>query len=181
MRRSAEGKQVDPRRWPSWWAAREGVQFILACHPQGDGKERLFTSAIGAGWIHHKTGDQVIVALNIAAVGEALRSGIKAGFDPRTIYEASGAGWRVVRVLDAKAPMTWRSRLFRPGFKLKLHHKDLTNALAAGRDRRAAPLSSLVQQILVSLINEGKGEDDHSAIATFFEKVAHVEIKSRQG
>jgi 2-hydroxy-3-oxopropionate reductase len=56
----------------------------------------------------------------------------------------------------------------------------LNNALTTARDLGVPlPLTSLVQQILVSLIIDGKGENDHSAIATFFEKMARVEIRSR--
>jgi 2-hydroxy-3-oxopropionate reductase len=71
-------------------------------------------------------------------------------------------------------------RNFKAGFKIKLHQKDLNNALSTGKDLGVPlPLSSLVQQVLVSLVNEGRGEDDHSAIATFFEKMARVEIRSK--
>ena len=70
-------------------------------------------------------------------------------------------------------------RNFKPGFKIKLHHKDLHNALSTGKDLGVPmPLSSFVQQVFVSLITEGKGEEDHSALATFFEKIAKTEIKS---
>ena len=144
------------------------------------GKTIVRVGSIGAGGFT-KLVNQIIVALNIAAVGEALTLGVKAGLDPQTIHQAIRGGLAGSTVLDAKAPMIM-ARNFKAGFKIKLHQKDLNNALATGRDLGVPlPLSSLVQQILVSLINEGKGEDDHSAIATFFEKVAHVEIKSRQG
>jgi 2-hydroxy-3-oxopropionate reductase len=70
-------------------------------------------------------------------------------------------------------------RNFRPGFKIKLHHKDLQNALSTAKDLGVPiPLTGLVQQLFISLMTEGKGEEDHSALATFFEKIAHVEIKS---
>ena len=144
------------------------------------GKTIVHVGSIGAGGFT-KLVNQIIVALNIAAVGEALTLGVKAGLDPQTIHQAIRGGLAGSTVLDAKAPMIM-ARNFKAGFKIKLHQKDLNNALATGRDLGVPlPLSSLVQQILVSLINEGKGEDDHSAIATFFEKIAQVEIKSRQG
>jgi 2-hydroxy-3-oxopropionate reductase len=142
------------------------------------GKTIVHVGRIGAGGFT-KLVNQIIVALNIAAVGEALTLGVKAGLDPQTIYQAIRGGLAGSTVLDAKAPMIM-GRNFKPGFKIKLHQKDLNNALSAGKDLGVPlPLSSLVQQILVSLINEGKGEDDHSAIATFFEKIAQVEIRSR--
>jgi 2-hydroxy-3-oxopropionate reductase len=71
-------------------------------------------------------------------------------------------------------------RNFKAGFKIKLHHKDLQNALSTAKDLGVPlPLSSFVQQVFLSLMTEGKGEDDHSALATFFEKMAKVEIKSK--
>ena len=123
--------------------------------------------------------NQIIVALNIAAVGEAFTLGVKAGFDPQAVYQAIRGGLAGSAVLDAKAPMIFQ-RNFKPGFKIKLHHKDLHNALSTAKDLGVPlPLSSFVQQILVSLMVEGKGEEDHSALATFFEKMAMVEIKSK--
>jgi 2-hydroxy-3-oxopropionate reductase len=103
---------------------------------------------------------------------------MKAGLDPQTIHQAIRGGLAGSTVLDAKAPMII-GRNFKAGFKIKLHQKDLANALSTGKDLGVPlPLTSFVQQILVSLIVEGRGEDDHSAIATFFEKMAKVEIKS---
>jgi 2-hydroxy-3-oxopropionate reductase len=142
------------------------------------GKTIVHVGSIGAGGFT-KLVNQIIVALNIAAIGEALTLGVKAGLDPQTIHQAIRGGLAGSTVLDAKAPMIM-ARNFKAGFKIKLHQKDLNNALATGRDLGVPlPLSSLVQQILVSLISEGKAEDDHSAIATFFEKIAQVEIRSR--
>lgn len=141
------------------------------------GKNIVHVGEIGAGGFT-KLANQIIVALNIAAVGEALTLGVKAGLDPQTIYQAIRGGLAGSTVLEAKAPMII-GRNFKPGFKIKLHQKDLSNALSTGKDLGVPlPLSSLVQQVLVSLVNEGKGENDHSAIATFFEKIAGVEIKS---
>jgi len=141
------------------------------------GKTIVHVGKIGSGGFT-KLANQIIVALNIAAVGEALTLGVKAGLDPQTIHQAIRGGLAGSTVLDAKAPMII-GRNFKPGFKIKLHQKDLNNALSTGKDLGVPlPLTSFVQQILVSLIAEGRGEDDHSAIATFFEKMAKVEIKS---
>jgi 2-hydroxy-3-oxopropionate reductase len=142
------------------------------------GKNIVYVGPIGAGGFT-KLVNQIIVALNIAAVGEAFTLGVKAGLDPQTTFQAIRGGLAGSTVLEAKAPMMI-GRNFKPGFKIKLHHKDLNNALTTGRDLGVPlPLTSLVQQILVSLIIDGKGENDHSAIATFFEKMARVEIQSR--
>jgi len=142
------------------------------------GKNIVYVGPIGAGGFT-KLVNQIIVALNIATVGEAFTLGVKAGLDPQTIFQAIRGGLAGSTVLEAKAPMMI-GRNFKPGFKIKLHHKDLNNALTTARDLGVPlPLTSLVQQILVALIIDGKGENDHSAIATFFEKMARVEIRSR--
>ena len=142
------------------------------------GKNIVYVGPIGAGGFT-KLVNQIIVALNIAAVGEAFTLGVKAGLDPQTIFQAIRGGLAGSTVLEAKAPMMI-GRNFKPGFKIRLHHKDLNNALTTAKDVGVPlPLTSLVQQILVSLIIDGKGENDHSAIATFFEKLAKLEIQSR--
>ena len=132
---------------------------------------------IGAGGFA-KLVNQIIVALNIAAVGEAFSLGVKAGLEPQTLYQAIRGGLAGSSVLDAKSPMMM-GRNFKPGFKIKLHLKDLNNALSTAKELDLPlPLTSSVQQILISLIAEGRGDQDHSAIATFFEKMGRVEIKS---
>jgi 2-hydroxy-3-oxopropionate reductase len=94
------------------------------------------------------------------------------------IHEAIRGGLAGSSVLDAKVPMISAGN-FKPGFKTRLHQKDLNNALATARELGVPlPLSSLIQQIFVSLLAQGRGEDDHSALVTFFEKMAGVEIRS---
>ena len=141
------------------------------------GKSIVHVGEIGAGGFT-KLVNQIIVALNIAAVGEAFSLGVKAGLDPQMILDAIRGGLAGSRVLESKTPMIL-DRNFKPGFKIKLHHKDLQNALSSGKDLGVPlPFSSLVQQVFVSLMAEEKGEKDHSALVTFFEKMAHIEIKS---
>jgi len=140
------------------------------------GKNIVRVGEIGAGGFT-KLVNQIIVALNIAAVGEAFTLGVKAGLDPQTVYQAIRGGLAGSAVLDAKAPMIFE-RNFKPGFKVKLHLKDLNNALSTGKALGVPlPLSSFIQQIFVSLIVENRGEEDHSALATFFEKMGRAEIK----
>jgi 2-hydroxy-3-oxopropionate reductase len=70
------------------------------------------------------------------------------------------------------------ARNFKPGFKICLHQKDLRNALATAEAQHVClPLTAQVQQMLSSLMADGKGEWDHSAIATFVEKASQVEVK----
>ena len=143
------------------------------------GRNIVHVGGIGSGGFV-KLVNQIIVALNIAAVGEAFTLGVKAGLDPQVIYQAIRGGLAGSSVLEAKAPMIF-GRNFKPGFKIRLHHKDLKNALSTAKDLGVPlPLSSFVQQILISLMTDGRGDEDHSALATFFEKLAKVEIKSKK-
>ncbi len=143
------------------------------------GKNVVHAGGLGAGGFT-KLCNQIVVALNIAAVGEALTLGVKAGLDPQVIFEAIRGGLAGSTVMEAKVPMII-ARNFKPGFKIKLHHKDLNNALSTAKDLGVSlPFSSLVQQVLVSLMTDGKGENDHSAIATFFEGLSKLEIRRPQ-
>ena len=143
---------------------------------QSMGRNIVHVGGIGAGGFV-KLVNQIVVALNIAALGEAFSLGVKAGINPQVIYQAIRGGLAGSQVLETKVSTIFE-RNFKPGFKIKLHQKDLNNALSTARDLGVPlPLSSFVQQIFVSLVAEGKGEEDHSALATFFEKMAHVEIR----
>jgi 2-hydroxy-3-oxopropionate reductase len=69
------------------------------------------------------------------------------------------------------------ARNFKPGFRIRLHQKDLRNALLAAEEFKVPlPLTGIVQGMIVSLMNEGKGEWDHSGIVTAIEKMAGIEI-----
>ncbi len=126
-----------------------------------------------------KLANQIIVAINIEAVGEALVLAKKAGLDPNVVLEAIREGLAGSNVLDAKGPMMIAGD-FEPGFRVNLHHKDLHDALLTGKELGVPlPVASLVQQMLGGLINAGKGNWDHSAIATFLEDMASVRISGR--
>lgn len=140
------------------------------------GSSVTHTGPVGAGNVT-KLANQIMVACNIAAMGEALVLAAKAGLDPEIVFEAVKGGLAGSTVLNFKAPMVI-ARDFRPGFRIRLHHKDLRNALAAAESLQVPlPLTSQVQQMLISLIGEGKGELDHAAIVQFTEKLAQVEVK----
>ncbi|MBP1696700.1 MAG: garR, partial [Deltaproteobacteria bacterium] len=114
------------------------------------GKNIVHVGGIGAGGFV-KLVNQIIVAVNIAAVGEAFTLGTKAGLDPQVIHQAIRGGLAGSSVLETKAPMMF-ARNFKPGFKIRLHHKDLQNALSTAKDLGVPlPLSSFVQQIILSL------------------------------
>jgi len=152
--------------------AFEKVRPIL----QAMGSSVTLTGAVGAGNVT-KLANQIMVASNIAAMGEALALATKAGLDPEVVFNAVKGGLAGSTVLNAKAPMVI-SRNFKSGFRIKLHQKDLRNALLAAESMKVPlPITSLLQQMLISLMNEGKGDLDHSAIVQFIEGLAGIEVK----
>jgi 2-hydroxy-3-oxopropionate reductase len=93
------------------------------------------------------------------------------------VFQAIRGGLAGSAVMEAKAPMIM-DRNFNPGFRIRLHQKDLHNALLTGKDLGVPlPVTGLVQQMLGALMNQGKGDNDHSAIVNFIEEMAGVEIK----
>jgi 2-hydroxy-3-oxopropionate reductase len=140
------------------------------------GSSVTLTGPVGAGNVT-KLANQIMVACNIAAMGEALVLATRAGLDPEVVFNAVKGGLAGSTVLNAKAPMVI-ARNFQPGFRINLHQKDLRNALLAAESMKVSlPITSLVQQMLMALMNEGKGNLDHSAIVTFIEQMARVEVK----
>lgn len=134
------------------------------------------TGEIGAGNVT-KLANQIIVALNIAAMSEALVLATKAGVDPDLVYQAIRGGLAGSTVLDAKAPMVMDGN-FKPGFRINLHIKDLANALAAGHSVGVPlPLTAGVMEILQALKVDGLGDADHGAIIRFYEKLSQVEVR----
>jgi 2-hydroxy-3-oxopropionate reductase len=134
------------------------------------------TGPVGAGNIT-TLANQIMVACNIAAMGEALVLSTRAGLDPEVVFQAVKGGLAGSTVLSAKAPMV-TERNFKPGFRIRLHQKDLRNALLAAKSMKVSlPLTSLVQQMLIALMNENRGDLNHSAIVTFIEEMAGTEIK----
>jgi len=140
------------------------------------GRSVVLVGPVGAGGFA-KLANQIIVALNIAALGEAFSLAAKAGLDTVTLYNAIHAGLAGSNAMDAKIPMIL-DRNFNPGFKIKLHQKDLKNVMRTAEEMHLPlPLTSIAQQMLASLIDEEKGELDHSAIVMFQEHIAHLKIE----
>jgi len=125
-----------------------------------------------------KLANQVIVALNIAAVSEAFLLAAKAGMDPKVLFGAIKGGLAGSTVMNAKVPMILE-RNFVPGFKIDLHIKDIENALETGHKVGAPlPLTAAVMEMLQILHADGCGEEDHSAISKYYEKlVGDLRIK----
>jgi 2-hydroxy-3-oxopropionate reductase len=150
----------------------ERLKPVLECL----GSSVTLTGPVGAGNVT-KLANQIMVACNIAAMGEALLLAARAGLDPEVVFNAVKGGLAGSTVLNAKAPMVI-ARNFKPGFRIRLHQKDLRNALLAAESLKVPlPLTSLVQQMLMALMNGGKGDLDHSAIVQFLEQAAGAEIR----
>ena len=123
-----------------------------------------------------KLANQIIVACNIQAVAEAFTLAQKAGVDPEVVYKAIRGGLAGSTVLDAKGPMMIAGN-DKPGFKIDLHIKDLNNALDCAHTVGApVPMTAAVQEILQWLHNNDCGENDHSAIAKYYEHLTGIHI-----
>jgi len=121
----------------------------------------------------------MIVALNIAALGEALVLAAKSGVNPENVFNAIKGGLAGSAAMNAKAPMML-SRNFKPGFRIELHIKDLMNAMDTAHECGVpAPLTASVLEILQALSVGGFGADDHSAILKYYERLADIEIGER--
>ena len=139
------------------------------------GSSAVHCGPIGAGNTT-KLANQVIVALNIAAVAEAFTLVRKAGVDPHLVFEAIKGGLAGSTVMNAKAPMMMESN-FKPGFKIDLHIKDLANALDTGHGVGSPlPLTALAREMMETLHADGFGGDDHSALARYYAKLSGTTI-----
>jgi 2-hydroxy-3-oxopropionate reductase len=134
---------------------------------------------VGAGGTT-KLVNQAIVAVNIAIVSEALLLGKKAGVDPERIFEAIKGGLAGSQCLIDKAPRMFKSN-YDPGFRMKLHVKDLTNVLQTSHAlHNTMPLTAQVMEMMQALINEGHADLDHGALALFYEKMNGLSLKKNK-
>ena len=140
------------------------------------GSSAVYVGSIGSGNVT-KLANQIIVALNIAAMSEALVLSKKAGVDPEKVYQAIRGGLAGSTVLDAKAPMALAGN-FKPGFRIELHIKDIDNALRTAHDVGVPlPLTSSIFEIMQALKVAGKDKNDHSGIIELYEQLAAVTVK----
>ena len=127
-----------------------------------------------------KLANQIIVALNIAAMSEAMVLATKAGVDPEKVYQAIRGGLAGSTVLDAKVPLALDGN-FKPGFRIELHIKDLQNALDTAQELGVSvPLASGVMEVMQSLKASGKAGDDHGGIIQYYEKLAKTEVRRQK-
>lgn len=136
----------------------------------------VLTGDVGAGNVT-KLANQIIVALNIAAMSEALVLAAKAGVEPELVYQAIRGGLAGSTVLDAKAPLVM-DRNFNPGFRINLHIKDLNNVLETSHEVGVPlPLTAAVMEMMQALKIDNMGDADHGALIRYYEKIAHIEVK----
>ncbi len=168
----------------------KAIEGTLAIMVGGDAKafetvkpilEKMGSSAvhvgdIGAGNVT-KLANQIIVALNIAAVSEAFVLATKAGVNPAAVFNAIKGGLAGSTVMNAKVPMILDGN-FKPGFRIELHIKDLQNALDTAHSLNTpVPLTAGIMEILQALKNDDLGTSDHSAIVRYYEKLARIEVR----
>lgn len=135
----------------------------------------VYVGELGSGNVA-KLANQMVVAINIAAVSEALTFAKKAGTDPELVYQAIRGGLAGSTVMDAKAPMMLAGN-YKPGFRIELHIKDLNNALNAAHAISApAPLTAQLMEVMQFLRAEGCDKDDHSAIVKYYEKISGASV-----
>jgi len=144
------------------------------------GKTVVHVGPVGAGQVV-KACNQVVVALTIEAVGEALVLGSKAGVDPATIIEVLSGGLAANRVMELRG-RNFLEHDFDPGFRIDLHHKDLGIALSTAREYGVAlPATAAVSEMLQALRTRGMGDRDHSALLTLIEDLAQHTIGAPAG
>ncbi len=139
------------------------------------GKTITYCGPTGAGQTV-KACNQIMVAVVIEAVAEALVLGSKAGVDPDIILRVLGGGMAQSRMMDVRGP-TMAQHIFEPGFKSKLHLKDLGIVINTAREFGVAlPVTGVVSQLYTTLVESGHGEEDTSAILTVLETLSNHNI-----
>ncbi len=144
---------------------------------QAMGKTITHLGPLGAGGFT-KLANQVIVALNLTALGEALTLARKAGLDRELTLKALGGGLAGSRCLDQKTP-NYVSGSYKPGFKIDLHFKDLGLIMESSRALGVPlPATAVVQELFNAMRVKGRGELDHSGIITLLEELAGFPVGS---
>jgi 2-hydroxy-3-oxopropionate reductase len=145
---------------------------------QALGKNIVHVGEAGAGQVA-KAANQVVVGITIAAVSEALVLAAKAGVDPAKVRQVLLGGFAQSKVLDAHG-QKMLERNFKPGFRIRLHEKDLKIALATGSEY-GVPLfvTSLVAQMMAAMKATGRGDLDHAGLVTLIEELSQTELSQK--
>ena len=166
--------------------AIEGTLSIMVGGEQADfrrakplfeamGKTVTHVGPVGAGQVT-KAANQVVVALTIEAVSEALVLGSAGGVAPEKVLEVLSGGLAANKVMEVKREK-FLSHKFEPGGKVEFHRKDLGIALAAGREYGVVlPVTAIVDQMLLAMRKKGWGGEDHSALLRVIEDLSQHEI-----
>jgi 2-hydroxy-3-oxopropionate reductase len=166
--------------------AIEGTLSIMVGGEEGDferamplfeamGKTVTHVGPTGAGQVT-KAANQVVVALTIEAVSEALVLGSAGGVAPEKILDVLSGGLAGNKVMEVKREK-FLTREFEPGGKVEFHLKDLGIALAAGREYGVAlPVTEVVNQLFEALMARGRGGWDHSALLSLVEDLSRREV-----
>jgi len=127
-----------------------------------------------------KVANQIIVALNIQAVSEALVFAAKAGADPAKVRTALMGGFASSRILEVHAERMLNGT-FNPGFRIRLHQKDLNLALSAARELNLAlPNTAIAQQMFAECSAHGGADLDHSALVQAIERMGTITISNKK-
>ena len=144
------------------------------------GKNITHVGAVGHGQTC-KVANQIIVALNIEAVAEALLFASKAGADPAKVREALMGGFAASKILEVHGERMLK-RTFAPGFRIELHQKDLGLALSGAREMGLSlPNTATAQELFNACSAHGGAAWDHSAMVRALEKLADHEIGGGEG
>jgi 2-hydroxy-3-oxopropionate reductase len=165
--------------------AREGTLSIMVGGDAADlERARPVLEVLGASIVHAgpagagqvvKACNQVLVAITIAGVSEALVLGTRLGVAPETILDVLSRGLAANRVMDLRRA-NFLNHAFSPGFKVDLHHKDLDIALAGGGQANVPlPLTAITQQLFRQLRAAGRGGEDHTALLAAVEALAGLD------
>lgn len=139
------------------------------------GKNIVHIGASGAGQVT-KACNQIVVALTIQAVSEALTLAAKAGVDTGKVRQALLGGFAQSRILDVHG-QRMLERNFKPGFRVRLHQKDLNIGLSTGKNLGVPlPATAIVQEAFTALQGLGRGDQDHSSLVTLLEDLAKTQV-----
>jgi len=143
---------------------------------QALGKNIVHVGDAGAGQVT-KAANQMVVGTTIAIVGEALVLAAKAGVDPAKVRQALLGGFAQSKILEAHG-QKMLDRNFKPGFRIRLHEKDMKIALATGSEY-GVPLmvTGVVGQMMTAMKGMGNGDLDHSGLVKLIEELAAKELK----
>jgi 2-hydroxy-3-oxopropionate reductase len=142
------------------------------------GSSAILVGDIGSGNTA-KLANQIMVALHLASLSEAMVFAEKAGVDPEKVFQAIRGGLAGSAVMDMKMPLILE-RKFKPGGPIRMHTKDLLNVRDAAMETGAPiPLSTMVLEAMKALKVDGKEMDDHCGIIQYWENLARVKVERK--